>query len=110
MIRDPQFGPCVMFGLGGIFTEILKDITFRVTPLERRDAIELMDDIKGRKILDDVRGMKAVDRDALADILIAVGQIGIDNDDVKEIDINPLKIRDRDPIAVDALVILNMNA
>ena len=99
-----------MFGLRGIFTEILKDIAFRLAPLERRNAIELMDDIKGRKILDDVRGMKAFDRDALADILIAVGQIGMDNDDVKEIDINPLKIRDRNPIAVDTLVILNKNA
>ncbi len=109
MNRDPQFGPCVMFGLGGIFTEILKDIAFRVAPLERRDALDLMDDIKAKKILDDVRGMQAVDRDVLADILIAVGQIGMDNEDVKEIDINPLKIRDGLPIAVDALVILNKN-
>ena len=78
MIREPQLGPCVMFGLRGIFTEILKDIAFRLAPLERRNAIELMDDIKGRKILDDVRGMKAFDRDALADILITDSDLGDD--------------------------------
>jgi acetate---CoA ligase (ADP-forming) subunit beta len=98
-----------MFGLGGIFTEILKDIAFRVAPLERQDALDMMESIKAKKILEKVRGMKAVDRDVLADILISVGQIGMDNEDVKEIDINPLKIRDGLPIAVDALVILNKN-
>ncbi len=65
-----------------------------------------MDDIKGKKILDAVRGMEAVDREALADILIAVGQIGIDYDHVQEIDVNPLKILNGKPVAVDALVVL----
>ncbi len=106
MTRDPQFGPCVMFGLGGIFTEILKDVSFRVAPLTRKDAMDLMDDIKGKKILDAVRGMEAVDREALADILMAVGQIGIDNDHVQETDVNPLKILNGKPVAVDALVVL----
>ncbi len=106
LTRDPQFGPCVMFGLGGIFTEILKDVAFRVAPLTRKDAMDIMDDIKSRKILDAVRGMEAVDRDVLADILIAVGQIGMDHDEVQEIDINPLKIRDGKPLAVDALIVL----
>jgi acetyl-CoA synthetase (ADP-forming) len=88
LTRDAQFGPCVMFGLGGIFTEILKDISFRVAPLERRDALEMMHDIKGHRILEAVRGMEAADLDALADILIKVGQIGLENEKVKEIDIN----------------------
>ena len=107
LTRDPQFGPCVMFGLGGIFTEILKDVAFRVAPLTRKDAMDIMDDIKSKKILDAVRGMEAVDREMLADILIAVGQIGLDHDEVQEIDINPLKIRNGKPVAVDALVVLN---
>lgn len=106
MTRDSQFGPCVMFGLGGIFTEILKDVAFRVAPLSGKDAMDLMEDIKGKKILDSVRGMDAVDREALADILIAVGQIGLDHEEIQEIDINPLKIKDGKPIAVDALVVL----
>ena len=106
LTRDPQFGPCVMFGLGGIFTEILKDISFRVAPLEKRDTLEMMQDIKGHKILEAVRGMEAADLDLFADILIKVGQIGLENDAVKEIDINPVIISGSRPVAVDALVVL----
>lgn len=104
--RDPQFGPCVMFGLGGIFTEILEDVTFRVAPLTRWDAMDAMDDIRGKKILDAFRGKPPVDREVLADILIAVGKIGLDHDQIDEIDINPLKVLNGKPIAVDALVVL----
>ncbi len=106
LTRDPQFGPCVMFGLGGIFTEILKDISFRVAPLEKRDALEMMQDIKGHKILDAVRGMEAADKDQLAEILMAVGNIGLENDVIKEIDMNPVILSGSRPIAVDALVVL----
>jgi len=106
LTRDPQFGPCVMFGLGGIFTEILKDISFRVAPLEKRDALEMMEDIKGRKILEAVRGMEAADRGMLSEILINVGRIGLEHDAVKEIDINPVIISGTKPVAVDALVVL----
>ena len=106
LTRDPQFGPCVMFGLGGIFTEVLKDISFRVAPLEKHDAFEMMSEIKAHKILDTVRGMPAADRDLLADILINVGRIGLENDAVKEIDINPLILSGSKPVAVDALVVL----
>ena len=106
MTRDPQFGPCVMFGLGGIFTEILKDISFRVAPLERRDALEMMQEIKGHKILGTVRGMEAVDLDILAQVLIDVGRIGLENDEIKEIDINPVIISGNKPVAVDALIVL----
>jgi acyl-CoA synthetase (NDP forming) len=106
LTRDPQFGPCVMFGLGGIFTEILKDSAFRVAPLEKRDALDMMQEIKSRKILDAVRGLEVVDRELLADILIKVGQIGIENENIKEIDINPVIISKGKPVAVDARVIL----
>ncbi|MFH1136313.1 MAG: acetate--CoA ligase family protein [Pseudomonadota bacterium] len=106
MIRDPQFGPAVMFGLGGIFTEILRDVSFRVAPLEKRDALEMMNEIKGRKILDAVRGMEAADRDILADILVQVGRIGLENERVKEIDINPIILAGAKGVAVDALIVL----
>ena len=106
LIRDAQFGPCVMFGLGGIFTEILKDTVFRIAPLERQDAQEMMHEIKGKGILESVRVLPPADLDSLADILIAVGRIGIENDTVKEIDINPIIISGTKPVAVDALVIL----
>jgi len=108
LTRDAQFGPCVMFGLGGIFTEILKDIAFRVAPLQKRDALEMMGDIKGHKILEAVRGMEPADLDALSDILMKVGQIGLENESVKEIDINPVILYGSKPVAVDALVALDL--
>lgn len=105
--RDPQFGPCVMFGLGGIYTELLRDVSFRVAPLSEYDALQMMEEIKARKILDEFRGKPAVDRKVLAKALIAVGQIGLDYEEVKELDINPLIISGNKPVAVDALVILS---
>lgn len=106
LTRDPQFGACVMFGLGGIFTEILKDITFRKAPLEPRDAMEMMHEIKGRKILEAVRGMPAADTQALARILMQVGQIGLELEVVAEIDLNPVILSGARPVAVDALIVL----
>ena len=106
LIRDPQFGPCVMFGLGGIFTEVLKDVTFRVAPLNMSDALEMMDGIKASKLLDKFRGQPAVKRDILARTLINLGKIGLEIDEVAEIDINPLIIHEDEPVAVDALIIL----
>ena len=104
--RDPQFGPCVMFGLGGIFTEALKDVTFRVAPLSKEDALEMIDEIKTKKLLGEFRGNPAVDREALAKALIGVGELGMKYDSIAEIDINPLIICGDKPVAVDALVIL----
>ena len=104
--RDPQFGPCVMFGLGGIFTEALKDVTFRVAPLSKEDALEMIDEIKTKKILGEFRGSPAVDREALAKALVGVGELGMSCDSIAEIDINPLIICGDKPVAVDALVVL----
>jgi succinyl-CoA synthetase beta subunit len=106
LIRDPQFGPCVMFGLGGIFTEVLKDTSFRVAPLEKYDALQMMDEIRAKALLEPFRGKPAVDREALATALIAVGEIGMRYDAIKEIDINPIIISGDQPVAVDALVVL----
>jgi len=106
MIRDAQFGPCVMFGLGGIFTEILNDTVFRVAPLTAQDALDMMQGIKAGKILEEIRGMAAVNKSLLAKMLIAVGQIGTENERIKEIDINPVIISGGKPVAVDALVVL----
>ncbi len=107
LTRDPHFGPAVMFGLGGILTEILKDTVFRIAPLMTRDAREMMAEIRASKILEAFRGEAAVDLDVLAKTLVAVGEIGLKFEDVAEIDINPLKIRpDGKPVAVDALIIL----
>ncbi len=106
LTRDPQFGPCVMFGLGGIFTEILRDVCFRRAPLEFRDALDMMQEIKGHKILTAVRGMEAADTDLLAQMLINIGQIGLDFDEVMEIDLNPVILAGSKPVVVDALIVL----
>ena len=110
LIRDAQFGPCVMFGFGGIFTEVLNDVSFRVAPLEEWDAMEMMEEIRAKKILEAFRGEAAVDRRLLAESLIALGRIGLENSSIEEIDVNPLKFRDGKPVAVDALVVLSDKA
>lgn len=109
MVRDPQFGPCVMFGLGGIFTEVLGDVTFRPAPLDESDAMEMLMEIRGNKILGAVRGMEAVDLDSLVQCLMAMGKIGMAHEGIQAIDVNPLIIRGNSPVAVDALVILTSN-
>ena len=110
MIRDAQFGPCVMFGLGGIFTEVLKDVSFRIAPLEKRDALEMAQEIKGAPILGPFRGMPAVDMELLSSMLINAGKLGLENDAVKEVDANPLIISGNKPVVVDALVVLEGGA
>lgn len=107
MHRDASFGPAVMFGLGGIFTEIFEDVAFRIAPLRKRDARDMMRSIRAHKILGPVRGMPAVDTDILSQALIAVGRIALDHPEIAEIDINPLIIRGDKPVAVDALVVLS---
>lgn len=106
MIRDPQFGPSVMFGLGGIFTEIFEDVVFRVAPVKKRDALKMVREIKGHRILDAVRGMKPVDLDVLTKSIVALGKLALGHPAIREIDVNPLIVRRDRPIAVDALVVL----
>jgi acetyl-CoA synthetase (ADP-forming) len=106
LTRDPQFGPCVMFGIGGIFTEALKDVSFRVAPLTDDDAQEMIHEIKAAKLLDAFRGESAVDEDVLVKALVGIGELGMTHDEIAEIDINPLIVKEGKPVAVDALVIL----
>jgi len=105
--RDAQFGPCVMFGIGGVLAEILDDVTIRVAPLSEFDAQDMMGDIRAKKILDAFRGKPAVDRDALATLLMGLGKLGLENEAVAEVDINPIKLVNGKPVAVDALVVLD---
>jgi len=104
--RDPNFGPCVMFGLGGIFTEVIKDVTFRIAPITETDAMEMIDELKTNQLLDEFRGSPAVDRDILVKALVGIGDLGDRYDEIAEIDINPLIVSGNKPVAVDALVIL----
>jgi acyl-CoA synthetase (NDP forming) len=110
MVRDHQFGPCVMFGVGGTLTEALGDAVFGVAPLSDADAAGMVQGIRSRKLLGPFRGQAAVDTAALVRILVALGEIAMSYPEVAQIDVNPLKIRgDGAPVAVDALVVLGQD-
>lgn len=106
MSRDPQFGPVVMFGLGGVLTEALQDVVFGVAPLDEREAGELLDEINAKRLLGEFRGAPPVDREILIHTIQAVGQMALDHPEIREIDINPMLVEGRKPVAVDALVAL----
>jgi acetyltransferase len=106
LVQDPQFGPCVMIGLGGVMAEIFKDVVFALAPLTLQDALDLMDRLKSRRIFEGFRGAEPADREAIARILVHLGQLGATFPQIKEIDINPLILARGKPIAVDASVIL----
>lgn len=107
LVRDAELGPCVMFGLGGIFTETLDDAVFRVAPLTHSDAMEMIAEIRSAKILGAFRGQPPVSLEAVSRILVTLGEIGLRQDAIRAIDINPVKIRaDGEPVAVDALISL----
>lgn len=103
MVRDPQFGPCVMLGVGGVLAEAVADVAFRLAPLDRVDAHELVDDLGAQALLGPFRGQPAVDREVLVDTLCALGALAAD-DGVASVDLNPLIVVDGRPVAVDALV------
>jgi len=109
-LRDPQFGPLVMVGLGGIFVEVLADVSFRICPITRLDAQEMLAELKGVAILKGARGRKAVSQDAIVDALLKVGgENGLllqHATDISEADINPLIVSESAAVAVDARFIL----
>jgi acetyltransferase len=106
MARFPGFGPCILFGLGGIYTEAFKDITFRAAPFTHTEAKEMIADIRAKAILQEFRGMPPVDSDALATLLTTLSQIALLHPEIAEIDINPIIIEGNRPIVADALIIL----
>ncbi len=107
MFRDPQFGPVIVFGLGGIFTEALKDVVFKLAPLQSADVKDMFSQIGGKSLLGNFRGGKAVNRKAMEKILMALSDIAVACPDIKEIDINPVMVQpDGSPVAVDGLVVL----
>ena len=101
---DPTFGRCVMLGIGGIFAEILADVVFRLVPLSRVDAHEMLDELVHREWLGPFRGEPAVDRERLVDVLVGLSRIAEEDPGIRSIDVNPLIIAAGQPIAVDALI------
>ena len=104
VVRDPQLGPAVMLGIGGIFAEAIADVAFRLVPLSRLDASELIEDLATQKVLGEFRGEPAVDREKLVDVLLALSACAEEHPEIVSIDVNPLIVCGGDPIAVDALV------
>jgi acyl-CoA synthetase (NDP forming) len=106
LIQDPTFGLSIMYGMGGIFTELYKDVTFRVVPIERYDAEEMVDEIKGKKILEGFRNMSA-NKKLVIDLLIKVSKIGEElMNHISEMDLNPVFVYKNDTCVVDAKLIL----
>ncbi len=103
-VTDPSFGKLVAFGIGGVLVEVLKDVTFRLAPLEREDALSMLDSIKLAEILKGVRGAAPVDREALAGIIQAVGKIVTDYPEIAELDLNPVFATETGAIAVDVRI------
>ena len=106
-IRDEQFGPVVSVGLGGVFAEILDDVSMRVAPMKLADAEQMLEEFRANKILGSFRGLPRVNRSRLAQDLVAVGQLCLDHPEISEIDINPLIISSDRAIAVDGLIVLS---
>jgi len=106
MIRDRQFGPVIMFGMGGIFVEVLKDVSFRVAPLADEDIDEMFEEIKGYKVLTGTRGEKPKDIDAIKDILARISQIAVENTEIIEIDLNPVIVHEKGASIVDSRIII----
>jgi 3-hydroxypropionyl-CoA synthetase (ADP-forming) len=104
---DEQFGPVIMVGLGGIFTEVLKDVSFRMLPISKDDALDMLDELNGKKILEGFRGSKPVDKDMLAEALVNIGKLGMDMAAYYDsIDFNPIVVYPNDYVVVDAKIIL----
>jgi acyl-CoA synthetase (NDP forming) len=106
MSKDPQFGPVLMFGLGGILVEVLKDVSFRIVPVTERDAREMIKEIKGYPVLQGYRGQKPASIPALEQLIVKVSQFVEKNPQIKELDLNPIFAYPDKAVAVDARIIL----
>lgn len=105
-IRDNQFGPSIMFGIGGIFTEIYNDVAFRVAPIERMDAWNLIHDLKGSRILEGARGKPPADLEAIINLLISVSDLITEHDTISQLDLNPVMAYPNSVCAVDTRIII----
>ena len=108
-LQDVMFGPALMFGLGGIFAEVLEDVTFRVVPIERADAEEMIQEIRGYPLLAGARGHGGYDVEALVDLLLAVSRLMAERTEIRELDLNPVRVYEQGLVALDARILLAEN-
>ena len=106
MTRDPQFGPVIMFGLGGVWVEIFNDVSLRIAPLTREDAAEMIRELKSYKLLQGFRGRPGVNTGILEDWLLIVSELATRNSRIKELDINPIFVNSESATAADARILL----
>jgi acetyl-CoA synthetase (ADP-forming) len=105
--RDPQLGPVLMVGLGGLWVELLRDVSFRLVPVDRADVVEMLGELQAAPVLSGARGGVAVDRDALVDALLALNDLSRElGEDVREVEINPLMVSSHGVSAIDAVILL----
>ncbi|MHA1594522.1 MAG: acetate--CoA ligase family protein [Candidatus Baldrarchaeia archaeon] len=107
MTKDPQFGPAIMFGLGGIFVEVLKDVSFRIAPLTAYDAREMIQEIKGYPVLTGIRGRPPADIDTLVNIILNVSKLVMEIEEIDQLDLNPIFAYSKGAKTVDARIILS---
>jgi acetyl-CoA synthetase (ADP-forming) len=105
-IRDPHFGPTIMFGIGGIFTEVYADVQFRVAPIDKKEAMKMIEDLNGFKILKGIRGRPSVDINSIINILINVSNLMIEHINIKQLDLNPVIVYSDGAYAVDIRFII----
>ncbi|MEW6667218.1 MAG: acetate--CoA ligase family protein [Thermodesulfobacteriota bacterium] len=103
-LADPVFGPTLMFGLGGIFTEVMRDVSFRVAPVKRVDVEEMIEEIKGYPVLAGLRGQRPRDLKALANLILAVSRLVSERPEIKELDLNPVRLYERGLMVLDARI------
>ena len=104
--RDPQFGPVVIFGMGGIFVEVLKDVSMRIAPIDRNEAMRMIKETKAHEVLKGVRGKKPADVDSLSSLIAIVSNLMMDHSEVKELDLNPCFVNEKGFFIADARIII----
>jgi acyl-CoA synthetase (NDP forming) len=107
MIKDGSFGPVLMFGLGGVLVEVLKDVSFRIVPIEKSDAVAMMDEIQGKKLLEGYRGKEPADKERLQKMLVQLSEFVDAHPEIEEIDMNPVFAYSDGAMVVDARIILS---
>ncbi len=106
-VNDPQFGHTILFGLGGVFVEILEDVAFRIAPLEERDARQMIHEIKGYSVLAGYRGFPPADQDALVDLILRASRLVTENPQIDQMDLNPTMVYEHGALVVDARMLLS---
>jgi len=106
-VNDAQFGHTILFGLGGVFVEVLKDVAFRIAPIEERDARDMMREIKGYEVLTGYRGSPPADQDAIVSIILSASSLVTENPQIEQMDLNPMMVYERGAMVVDARMLLS---